>query len=73
MYSFTFVIKYFISVKAEFPVGIDYIISPCQHLKAAYKEQVVVSGFHFTPLMTWLHVVANKSIFPDLTLSGQFS
>ena len=52
VYSFTFVIKYFISVMAEFPVRIDYIIknSPCQHLKVAYKEQAVVLGFHWTPL-----------------------
>lgn len=26
MYSFTFVIKYFISFKAQFPIGIDYIV-----------------------------------------------
>lgn len=39
----------------------------------AYTEQAVVLGFHLIPLVTWQHVVANKSIFLDLTLSGQFS
>lgn len=63
MYYLTFVIKYFITVKAKFPTDLDYIVKIVPTFQSGLWRTDNSVMFSFTPLVTWLHMAAKTKHF----------